>query len=87
VFALTPYSCVLSGEATNTNFIFFGLTVLSSSVIDRGFISGVMVNMLSSSVVDHGFISGVMVNILSSSVIDRGFIGHYTTDEPMIYPT
>jgi hypothetical protein len=26
VFALTPYCCVLSGEAANTNFIVFGLT-------------------------------------------------------------
>ena len=26
VFALTPYYCVLSGEATNTNFIVFGFT-------------------------------------------------------------
>jgi hypothetical protein len=25
VFALSPYCCVLSGEATNTNFIVFGL--------------------------------------------------------------
>jgi hypothetical protein len=27
-FALSPYCCVLSGEATNTNFIIFGLTRL-----------------------------------------------------------
>ena len=26
VFALSPQCCVLSGEATNTNFIVFGLT-------------------------------------------------------------
>jgi hypothetical protein len=26
VFALTPFCCVLSGEATNTNLIVFGLT-------------------------------------------------------------
>jgi len=26
VFALSPYCCVLSGEATNTNFIVFGFT-------------------------------------------------------------
>jgi hypothetical protein len=26
VFALCPYCCMLSGEATNTNFIVFGLT-------------------------------------------------------------
>ena len=31
------------------------VNVLSSSVVDRGFIGGVMVNVLSSSVVDHGF--------------------------------
>jgi hypothetical protein len=42
-------------------------------VVDRGFISGVMVTVLSSSVVDRGFISGVMVTVLSSSVVDRGF--------------
>ena len=28
VFALSPYCCMLSGEATNTNFIVFGLTQL-----------------------------------------------------------
>jgi hypothetical protein len=32
VFALSPKCCVLSGEATNTNFIVFGLT---RSVIER----------------------------------------------------
>jgi hypothetical protein len=63
------------------------------SVIDRGFISDVMVSVLSSSVVDHGFISDVMVSVLSSSVVDRGFISdvmvsdHYITDEPTIYHT
>ena len=41
-------------------------------MVDRGFISGVMVTVLSSSVVDRGFISGVMVTMLSSSVVDRG---------------
>jgi hypothetical protein len=39
------------------------VSVLSSSVIDHGFISGVVVNMLSSSVIDHGFIGGVMVSV------------------------
>ena len=28
VFALSPYCCMLSGEATNTNLIVFGLTQL-----------------------------------------------------------
>jgi hypothetical protein len=42
--------------------------MLSSSVVDRGFISGVMVTVLSSSVVDRGFISGVMVTVLSPLV-------------------
>jgi hypothetical protein len=32
------------------------VSMLSSSVVDRGFISGVMVSMLSSRVVDRGFI-------------------------------
>ena len=50
------------------------VSVLTSSVVDRGFISGVMVSVLTSSVVDHGFISGVMVSVLVSSVVDRGFI-------------
>jgi hypothetical protein len=31
------------------------VNVLSSSVVDRGFIGGVLVNVLSSSVVDRGF--------------------------------
>ena len=31
------------------------VSMLSSSVVDHGFIGGVMVSMLSSSVVDHGF--------------------------------
>jgi hypothetical protein len=54
------------------------VSMLTSSVIDHGFIGGVMVSLLSSSVIDHGFIDGVMVNMLSSSD---------TTDEPMIYHT
>ena len=48
------------------------VSMLSSSVVDRGFIGGVMVSLLLS-VVDHGFISGVMVSVLSSSVVDHGF--------------
>jgi hypothetical protein len=35
--------------------------VLVSSMLDHGFIGGVMVSVLVSSVVDHGFIGGVMV--------------------------
>ena len=50
------------------------VSMLASSVVDRGFISGVMVSMLPSSAVDRGFISGVMVSILASSVVDCGFI-------------
>ena len=46
------------------------VSVLVSSVVDRGFISGVMVNVLASSVV---IIGGVMVSVLSSSVVDRGW--------------
>ena len=49
--------------------------VLTSSAVDRGFISGVMVSLLASSVVDRGFIGGVMVSLLASSVVDRRFIG------------
>ena len=37
------------------------VSVLVSSVVDHGFIGGVMVSMLVSSVVDHGFIGGVVV--------------------------
>jgi hypothetical protein len=48
--------------------------VLVSSVVDRGFIGGVMVSVLVSSVVDRGFIGDVMVSVLASSVVDRGFI-------------
>jgi hypothetical protein len=36
------------------------VSMLTSSVVDHGFIGGVMVGMLTSSVVDHGFISGVI---------------------------
>jgi hypothetical protein len=49
------------------------VSVLFSSVIDRGFIDGVMVSVLSSSEVDRGFIGGVMVSVLSSNAVDRGF--------------
>ena len=49
------------------------VSVLTSSVVDRGFIGDVMVSVLTSSVVDRGFISGVMVSVLTSSVVDRGF--------------
>ena len=47
--------------------------MLASSVVDHGFIGGVMVSVLASSVVDHGFIGGVMVSVLASSVVDHGF--------------
>ena len=50
------------------------VSVLSSSVVDRGFIGSVIVSVLSSSVVDRGFIGSVIVSVLSSSVVDRGFI-------------
>ena len=36
------------------------VSVLVSSLVDRGFIGGVMVSVLASSVVDRGFIGGVM---------------------------
>jgi fructose-specific phosphotransferase system IIC component len=54
-------------------------SMLTSSVVDRGFIGGVMGSMLASSVVDRGFIGGVMDSMLASSVVDREFeprLGH-----------
>jgi fructose-specific phosphotransferase system IIC component len=45
--------------------------VLASSVVDRGFICGVMVGVLAASVVYRGFIGGVMVGVLAASVVDR----------------
>jgi hypothetical protein len=48
--------------------------VLASSVVDRGFIGGVMVSVLASSEIGRGFIGGVMVSVLASSEVDRGFI-------------
>ena len=51
------------------------VSVLASSVVDRGFIGGVMVSVFASSAVDRGFIGGVMVSVFASSVVDRGFIG------------
>ena len=48
------------------------VSVLASSVVDRGFISGVMVSVLASSVVNRGFIGGVLVSVLVSSAVDRG---------------
>jgi hypothetical protein len=48
------------------------VSMLASSVVDRGFICGVMVSMLASSVVDRGFICGVMVSMLASSAVDHG---------------
>ena len=35
--------------------------MLVSSLVDRGFIGGVMVSVLVSSLIDRGFIGGVMV--------------------------
>ena len=49
------------------------VSVLAYSVVDRGFICGVMVSVLAYSVVDRGFICGVMVSVLASSLVDRGF--------------
>ena len=37
------------------------VSVLASSLVDRGFIGGVMVSVLASSLVDRGLIGGVMV--------------------------
>ena len=49
-------------------------SMLASSVVDRGFIGGVMVSILVSKAVDCGFIGGVMVSVLVSKAVDRGFI-------------
>ena len=49
--------------------------MLASSLVDRGFIGGVMVSVLASILVDRGFIGGVMASVLASSLVDRGFIG------------
>jgi hypothetical protein len=48
--------------------------VLVSSLVDRGFISGVMVSALASSLVDRGLTGGVMVSVLGSSLVERGFL-------------
>jgi hypothetical protein len=37
------------------------VSVLASSLVDRGLTGGVMVSVLASSLVDRGFIGGVMV--------------------------
>ena len=52
------------------------VSMLALSVVDRGFIDGVMVSMLTLSVVDRGFIGGVMVSILALSAVDRRFESH-----------
>ena len=49
--------------------------MLVSSLIDCGFIGGVMVSVLASSLVDRGFIGGVIVSVLASSLVDRGLAG------------
>ena len=48
--------------------------MLVSSLVDRGFIGGVMVSVLASSLVDRGFIGGVIVSVFALSLVDRGFI-------------
>ena len=47
------------------------VSVVASSVVDCGFIGGVMVSVIAYGAVDGGFIGGVMVS---------------TTDEPTISP-
>ena len=49
--------------------------MLVSSLVDRGFIGGVMVSVLASSLVDRGFIGGVIVSVLALSLVDRGLAG------------
>ena len=60
------------------------VSVLASSVVDRGFIGDVMVSVLASSVVDRGFIGDVMVSVLASSVVDRGFWSGQTKNYKII---
>jgi hypothetical protein len=48
------------------------VSMFTLSVVDHGFISGVMVSMFTLSVVDRGFISGVMVSMFTMSVVDCG---------------
>ena len=49
--------------------------MLVSSLVDRGFIGGVMVSVLASSLVDRGFIGGVIVSVLALNLVDRGLAG------------
>ena len=49
--------------------------MLVLSLVDRGFIGGVMVSVLASSLVDRGFIDGVIVSVLALSLVDRGLAG------------
>jgi hypothetical protein len=62
------------------------VSVLTSSLVDRGFIDDVMVSVLTSSVVDRWFIGGVMVSVLASSVVDRGFISGVMVSAPLMNP-
>jgi hypothetical protein len=48
--------------------------VVTSSAVDRGFISGIIISVVASSAVDRGFISGIIVSVVTSSAVDRGFI-------------
>ena len=49
--------------------------MLVSSLVDRGFIGGVMVSVLASILVERGFIGGVIVSVLALSLVDRGLAG------------
>ena len=49
--------------------------MLVSSLVDRGFIGGVMVSVLASILTDRGFIGGVIVSVLALSLVDRGLAG------------
>ena len=49
--------------------------MLVSSLVDRGFIGGVMVSVLASSLLYRGFIGGVIVSVLALSLVDRGLAG------------
>ena len=65
------------------------VSVFTSSVVDRGFIDGVMISVFTSSAVDRGFIDGVMISVFTSSAVDRGFEprSSQTKDYKMVFVT
>ena len=76
VFALTPQCCLLSREATNTNFIVFALT---RPRLKHTFYYLQKCTTLEASTLTitplmrFNRIDGVMVSVLASSAVERGF--------------